>query len=79
MKTADRKKVLAHLFEFFVLGVCMGVVEDIIAIHFATDTIITLQTFKVAVLVAVPFAIIAEILVDLKVFRKVFFKNEQTR
>jgi len=75
MDSAERKKVIVHFIEFLVVGVCMGVVEDLIAIHFATDAKITFQTFKIAFFVAVPFAIVAELLVDLKIFKRIFLKK----
>ena len=61
--------------EFFFVGFIIGVIEDIIAIKFATNAPITPHTFVVAGLVALPFAFISEIIVDLKVFRK-FIKEK---
>jgi len=71
MRKEDRKRVISRLIEFFFIGLVMGIVEDLLAIHFATDAQITLQTFKVAFLVALPFAVISEFLVDLKLFQRV--------
>lgn len=71
---SDRRTMTAHLLEFFFVGVIMGITEDLLAIHFATDAEITLHVFWVAFLVALPFAIISELLVDLKVFRKAWQK-----
>ncbi len=51
----------------------MGVTEDLLAIHFATDAVITPHVFKVAFLVALPFAMISELLVDSKLFRRLLF------
>lgn len=76
----NKKKVISHLIEFFVVGVLFGVTEDIIAIKFATDAKITWHVLKVTVIVAVPFAILSELLVDLKFFRrclKRFFKKRR--
>jgi len=78
VRKEDKKRVISRLIEFFFIGLVMGVVEDLLAIHFATDAQITLQTFKVAFLVALPFAVISELLVDLKLFQKVlrrYFKK----
>jgi len=66
----NKKKVISHLIEFFVVGVVFGVTEDIIAIKFATDAKITWHVLKVAVIVAIPFAILSELLIDLKFFRR---------
>jgi hypothetical protein len=63
------KRMLPRLAEFFIVGLVMGVTEDIIAISFATDAEITYHTFIVAALVALPFAFISEIIVDYH-FRK---------
>jgi len=51
----------------------MGVSEDLLAIHFATDVVITPHVFKVALLVAFPFAVISELVVDSKIFRRLLF------
>jgi len=59
-----RKKLYSRLAEFFVVGLVMGVTEDVIAIKLATDATITYHTFLIAALVALPFAFISEILVD---------------
>jgi hypothetical protein len=66
----NRKKVISHLIEFFVVGVVFGVTEDILAIKLATDAEITWHVLKVAVIVAIPFAVLSELLVDLKFFRR---------
>jgi hypothetical protein len=73
MGPKTRRRVLIRFFEFFIIGVLMGVGEDLIAIHFATDAVITPHVFKVAFLVALPFAIISELVVDSKIFRRLVF------
>ena len=70
-----RKRILSHLAEFFIVGLVMGISEDLIAIKLATDAKITPDIFIVATLVAIPFAFISEILVDMKVFRKALRKK----
>lgn len=72
-----RKKIIHRLIEFFLVGFVMGVAEDLIAIHFATEATITPHVFLVAAIVALPFAVISELLVDLKFFRKFLFKNKK--
>ena len=67
---SNRKRVVIRLLEFFVVGLVMGVTEDIIAIKLATDAVITPHVFKVAFLVAIPFAIFSELVVDAKIIRK---------
>ena len=75
MKTGDKKRIISHLIEFFIVGLILGVTEDIIAIKLATDTPITTETIKVAFWVALPFAIVSELLIDVKFFRKLFRKR----
>lgn len=50
--------------EFLVFGVIMGITEDIIAVKVATGASITMHTVVVITIVAIPFAIIGELLVD---------------
>ncbi|HLD28649.1 MAG TPA: hypothetical protein VJB67_03460 [Patescibacteria group bacterium] len=50
--------------EFLVIGLAMGVVEDMIAILLATDTKLSWHVFLVAFSVALPFAFISEYVVD---------------
>lgn len=73
MGPKTKRRVIIRFFEFFVIGVIMGVSEDLLAIHLATDAVITPHVFKVALLVALPFAIISELVVDSKLFRRLLF------
>ena len=50
--------------EFFIFGVLMGIVEDLIAIFISTGEPITLKIVMIASLVAVPFAGFSEFIVD---------------
>lgn len=70
----DKKKIYAHLIEFFFIGLVMGIIEDLLAIHFATDAEITLETVWIAFFIALPFAVISEIVVDQKILRKAIRK-----
>lgn len=65
MKTRLRKK-LEIFFEFLIFGILMGVTEDLIAIRATTDADFTLRTLWVVTLVAIPFAIFGELIVDKK-------------
>lgn len=49
----------------------MRIIEDILAIYFATNAQIT---FKIAFLLTFPFAIINGALVDLKIFQKIWHR-----
>jgi len=59
-----------RLLEFFIIGLVLGVVEDLIAIFLATDAEINIKVIIIAGLVALPFAFISEIVVDQKRFPK---------
>lgn len=52
------------LLEFFVFGVLMGITEDVIAILIATGEPITMTVIVIATLVAIPFAVFSELIVD---------------
>lgn len=58
------KDRLERLIEFFVIGVVLGVTEDLIAITLATDATITPQMIGIIILVAIPFAGLSELVVD---------------
>jgi hypothetical protein len=59
----DMKRVEIFL-EFLVFGVIMGVIEDLIAIKVATGATIDLRTIVIITLIAIPFAVIGELIVD---------------
>ena len=50
--------------EFFIFGVLMGIVEDLVAIFISTGEPITPKIVMIASLVAVPFAGFSELIVD---------------
>lgn len=53
-----------RIIEFLVIGLALGVLEDAIAIKSATGTAINFSVLKVAFIVALPFAILSELIVD---------------
>lgn len=53
-----------RLLEFFVVGVIFGVAEDLIAISLATEKLIDFRVIVIAFFVALPFAIVSELVVD---------------
>lgn len=70
----DREKVERFL-EFLVIGVALGLVEDLLALKLATGAEIDLRVIGIVLLVAVPFAAFSELVVDHEDFplwRKVF-------
>ena len=50
--------------EFLVIGIVMGVAEDLLAILVATDASLSWNIVWVVLAVAIPFAFISEIIVD---------------
>jgi len=70
-----KNKKLEVFLEFFIFGVLMGVAEDLIAIELATDARVTWKTVVIIVLVAIPFAIIGELIVDRKEWLKKIKKS----
>ena len=61
---SKHRRRLEIFLEFFIFGVVMGVVEDVIAVHFATGQQITWHVVGIIVIVAIPFAAIGELIVD---------------
>ncbi|MBD3208194.1 MAG: hypothetical protein GF370_01940 [Candidatus Nealsonbacteria bacterium] len=67
-------KKIEVMFEFLVFGIVIGIVEDLLAIKLATGERITLQTIGIIVLLAIPFAIIGELVADRVDFVKIYKK-----
>lgn len=58
------RKRLNRFLEFLIIGVVMGVTEDLIAVKLTTGAEITLNVIFIILLVAVPFAAFSELVVD---------------
>ncbi len=54
-----------RFFEFFFVGIVMGIVEDLIAIMATTSATVTLDMVYIVALVSLPFAIFSELFVDM--------------
>lgn len=52
------------MFEFLIFGILIGITEDIIAIKLTTGASITLKMIGIIILIAIPFAIIGEMVAD---------------
>jgi len=65
-------KKIEVIFEFLIFGIVIGITEDLIAIKFATGEPITLKIIGIVVLVAIPFAIVGEVVFDKIDFSKIF-------
>ncbi len=57
-------KKLEVMFEFLLFGILIGITEDIIAIKLTTGASITPRMIGIIVLIAIPFAIIGEMIAD---------------
>jgi len=72
-------KRLEVMFEFLIFGILIGIAEDLLAIKLATGQPITLRIIGIIILIAIPFAILGEIVADridfVKIYRKIFKKN----
>ena len=81
MNIMSRRRTIIRFLEFFVIGVCFGLGEDLLAIHFATDASINMKTVWITFLVALPFAIFTELVVDHPRFWKkiIPFKNDKEK
>jgi hypothetical protein len=73
-------KRLEVFFEFLIFGVLIGIIEDLIAVKFAAGGPITLKVIGLIILIAIPFAILGEIIVDkinfVEIFQKIFKKKK---
>ena len=58
------KKVLERFLEFFLIGLVLGIIEDIIAVTLSTGAPITWKMIGIIALVALPFAAFSELVVD---------------
>jgi len=54
--------------EFTVMGVILGIIEDLVAVKLATGEKITLDIFLIVLGVTLPFAALSELIVDRKDF-----------
>ena len=72
---SNKRAFLIRFLEFFVIGVVFGLGEDLVAIRFATDSAINTRTVLLTLIVAFPFAVFTELVVDHPDFWDRFFKN----
>lgn len=59
-----KRRHIARFLEFLVIGILMGITEDLIAMWLTTDEPFTLELIGVVILVAIPFAAFAELVID---------------
>lgn len=58
------KKRNLRVIEFLVIGVLFGLIEDIIAVKTVSDAMVDVNVVGTILLIAIPFAIISELIVD---------------
>ena len=59
-----KSKYLKRFAEFFIIGLLFGIIEDLIAVRAVSEVIITPRVLGIIFLVALPFAVISELIVD---------------
>ena len=79
MGPKTRRHVIVRFLEFFFLGLVMGITEDLLAIRLATDAKIDAHVFRIAFLVALPFALVSEVLADFGLFKRLFLKAQEKK
>jgi len=52
------------IFEFLIFGILIGITEDLIAIKFATGEPIIFKIIGIVILIAIPFAVLGEVIFD---------------
>lgn len=69
MKRAKKYEVM---FEFLLFGIVIGVTEDLLAVKVTTGETITWSMVGIIILIAIPFAIIGELVADHVDFVKLY-------
>jgi len=68
------------VFEFLIFGIVIGITEDLIAIKFAAGEEITLKIVGIVILIAIPFAVLGEVIFDridfAKILKRIFSKEK---
>ena len=70
-----KSKYLKRFAEFFVIGLLFGIIEDLLAIEAVSETVITWRVVGIVALIALPFAIVSELIVDGKDIFRHHWKN----
>jgi len=68
------RKIINRFLEFLIVGVFLGVAEDLIAISLATGKSIDGKIFLIAFLASFPFAVFSELIVDHDKFKELMKK-----
>lgn len=75
-------KKIEVMFEFLIFGILIGITEDLIAVKLTTGAPFTAKMIGIIVLIAIPFAIIGEIIADridfATIFKRTFEKKKKS-
>lgn len=74
-----RRRFWFRTFEFLIIGVVFGVVEDFLAVRLAGDADSAWEILKTVFWVAVPFAIFSELIVDQPEFWRKLFRLKDNK
>lgn len=78
-----RAKRYEVMFEFLMFGIVIGITEDILAVKLTTDEAITWEMIGIIVLIAIPFAIVGELVADhvdfVRVYERITGKRKGVR
>lgn len=61
---SNKYKRIEVIFEFLVFGIVIGIIEDVLAVKLTTGEPITWEIIGIIILIAIPFAILGEIVAD---------------
>ncbi len=69
------------IFELLMFGIVIGVTEDLLAIKLTTGEPITVRVVGIVILIAIPFALLGEVIFDridfAKIFQRMFEKKSK--
>jgi hypothetical protein len=69
------------IFELLIFGIVIGVTEDLLAIKLTTGEPITLRIIGIVILIAIPFALLGEVIFDridfAIIFKGIFGKSSK--
>lgn len=64
LRSMNKRDKKLQFIEFLIIGIMVGLAEDLLAIFFATDAKITWHVVWIVLLIAIPFAVFSELIVD---------------
>ncbi|MFB6089333.1 MAG: hypothetical protein ABEK36_06145 [Candidatus Aenigmatarchaeota archaeon] len=70
-----KRKHMNRIAEFLLIGILMGVMEDLLAVKLTTGADLDFRIIGIVILISLPFAILSELVVDKEDFT--FFKKNK--